>query len=127
MIMDRSHLYLILDETSFVHGNTTVRNTKKVVLIVPPFVPANKRELLARHQLSNGKYMPSPAKQAWILNNLKNHVFTHEHVEVGEVRDFLNDNCKGHWAVAPRDSDRDRVLYAFEKENDAIFFKLRFI
>jgi hypothetical protein len=96
-------------------------------LIVPTFVPADKRELFARYPLSNGKYMPSPAKQAWILNNLKHHVFAHEHVEMDEARRFLNDNCKGFWSFAPKDRDRERVLYAFEKENDALFFKLRFI
>lgn len=77
--------------------------------------------------LSNGKEFESPSTRFLILAHLENHVIVTN--PTTEIDDFLAENCSGHYYIARMfitSFEQQKQIVAFEKEKDAVLFKLRF-
>ena len=94
-------------------------------------IPRKGKRLFDKRVLSNGKEMESPSTAFLILSHFKNHVISTSgeaanlHIHGDVVVEWMEENCCGLYFTPSHDYKMER-LFAFEKTNDAMLFKLRF-
>lgn len=90
-------------------------------MIVPDFIPTANKEIKPVRQISSGLEIASPSNRYWVLTNLRNHIMTTP--DPDEAREFITETCEGFWSCVQHGANN---IYAFEKQKDAMHFKLRF-